>query len=228
MASAAVSSSFLIQSFLKTMQLASLQSIATILPSIFRFATLHLRWWHLRSPCFVLRSAVKPTLVPSANIPAGWSTERKPAFKWTTTRLTCTTSIRRSGLSIRRLRNLNSLQMYSGTQDVPLVTTLHVHGVGGARETLRFYQQSDSREDYWRNVFHPHDVDGVTQHRALSIFKIQKGGNDDESIAGCCQYLVSIKKVKRVKLSMRLMALSDFLRRVSRRLLFICDESGIA
>lgn len=70
-------------------------------------------------------------------------------------------------------------------------------------------------------LFHPDDVEGVTHNRALSIFKAcpdDQGGT----------YLVEVKTLKRFQLAVKLVALGDSFRSVSRQLGVIREETGMA
>ena len=73
-------------------------------------------------------------------------------------------------------------------------------------------------------LFHPDDVDGVTHQRALSIFKADD--SDPEDHGGV--YIVEVKSVKRFQLAVKLVALGDSFRSVSRQLQVIREETGMA
>ncbi|KAH9251486.1 hypothetical protein BASA81_010654 [Batrachochytrium salamandrivorans] len=72
--------------------------------------------------------------------------------------------------------------------------------------------------------FHPDDVEGVTHTRALSIFQIADEDETNEREV----YFAEIKTKKRFQLAIKLVALGDSFRSVSRQLQVIRDESGIA
>lgn len=63
-------------------------------------------------------------------------------------------------------------------------------------------------------LFHRDDVDGVTQQRALCTSKATV--DDDSSNGERNAYLAAVMSMKRFQLGVRLVALSDSLRSVSR------------
>jgi hypothetical protein len=70
-------------------------------------------------------------------------------------------------------------------------------------------------------LFHPDDVDGVTHTRPLGVFKecpAEEGG----------AFYVEVQSVKRFRLAVKLVALGDSFRSVSRQLGVIREETGMA
>jgi hypothetical protein len=128
----------------------------------------------------------------------------------------------------RTLETTEARTAFFVSTDVPFVSTLHAHGVCGARQ-LRFLLNKRIVETVIGDMFfHPDDVDGVTQRRALSIFKMLSDDEVEEPAEGRDQYVAEIKTVKRFTLAVKLIALGDSFRSVSRQLNVIREESGIA
>ncbi|KAH6577372.1 hypothetical protein BASA60_004062 [Batrachochytrium salamandrivorans] len=107
---------------------------------------------------------------------------------------------------------------------VPFVNTLHAH-FGNEEAGLRFWINKPIVETIIGEMFfHPDDVEGVTHTRALSIFQIADEDETNEREV----YFAEIKTKKRFQLAIKLVALGDSFRSVSRQLQVIRDESGIA
>ena len=109
--------------------------------------------------------------------------------------------------------------------EVPFGNTLHAHAADD-QAILRFWINKPIVETIIGEMFfHPDDVEGVTQARALSIFKEADDGDGENGLEF---YSSEIKTIKRFQLAIRLVGLGDSFRSVSRQLQVIREESGIS
>lgn len=127
----------------------------------------------------------------------------------------------------------NEYQLLNSTDDllaffqsikVTYMNTLHAHFVNEGDGLCFWINKSIVETIIGDMFFHPNDIACVTHTRALTIFQIV----DKDKINGLEVYFSEIKTEKLFQLAIKLVALGDSFRSVSRQLQVIRDESSIA
>lgn len=138
-----------------------------------------------------------------------------------------------------RSKNLNKWEEYQNLASVDPRSNFfdytdepnanHSHSIGGGNQVLRYILNKLLIETVIGDMlFHPDDVDGVTQQRALSIFKVLSDDIYDELASGRDIYTAEDNILKTIKLLAKNIDLCDSFRNVSSILQVILEVVRIS